>query len=187
MDKSTEDNKLIARLVHKDKKALYALYDKYSSALYGVILRMCQSEAQAEDLLQETFIKIWQKIDSYDETKGKFYTWAYRIAKNTTLNALRKPNLLIQTENLSVDNNKTLIEPKPDYSDLCGAIKKLEPHHQEAISLVYFKGYTHREAYQEMGVPLGTFKSYIRQALDQLRKSYQNELLLLWYIFELLA
>lgn len=182
-----EDEELISRLSNKDKNALYAIYDKYSGALYGVILRMSRNEVIAQDLLQETFIKIWQKIDSYDATKGKFYTWAYRIAKNTTLNALRKPELLIQSEDLSVYTNKKQEETVPDYAALSGAIKTLEPHHQEAISLVYFRGYTHREAYVQMGVPLGTFKSYIRQALNLLRESYNKELVIFWCCIEILA
>ncbi len=180
------DDELIRLISKKDKNALYGIYDKYSGALYGVILRMCRNEATAQDLLQETFIKIWQKIDSYDATKGKFYTWAYRIAKNTTLNALRKQELLIQSEDLSVYDNKTQDETALDYIGLNGAIKKLEPHHQEAISLVYFRGFTHREAYLEMGVPLGTFKSYVRQALNLLRENYNKELVIFWLCIEIL-
>lgn len=185
MANSLNNDDLIKQLANKNKKALYVIYDTYSAALYGVILRMCRNEAVAQDLLQETFIKIWQKINSYDATKGKFYTWAYRIAKNTTLNALRKPDLLIRSENLSVHTDTTEEELLPDYAELNGAIKKLEPHHQQAISLVYFRGYTHREAYKEMGVPLGTFKSYIRQALSLLRDNYKNELLLFWFCIEI--
>ena len=182
-----EDTQILNRVLQKDPKALYLLYDKYSGALYGVILRMCQNKAQAEDLLQETFVKIWENIERYDRSKGKFYTWAYRIAKNTTLNALRKQDLLIQTDDLSVHTNKTQTELEPDYAELNGALKKLEPHHQEAISLVYFRGYTHREAYKEMGVPLGTFKSYVRQALSLLRENYSKQLPVLWFTIELLA
>lgn len=179
-----DDIEIINRLSKKDKDALYLLYDKYSGALYGVIVRMCRNQVLAQDLLQETFIKIWQKIDSYDASKGKFYTWAYRIAKNITLNSLRKPDLLIQSEELSVDTNKAQSEYETDFNELNGAISKLEPHHQKAISLVYFRGYTHREAYQEMGVPLGTFKSYIRQALQLLRESYKHELIIIWLLLE---
>jgi len=184
MQHHQDDIEIINRLSKKDKEALYLLYDKYSGALYGVILRMCRNQVLAEDLLQETFIKIWQKIDSYDASKGRFYTWAYRIAKNLTLNSLRKPDLLIQTEELGVDIKKEDLQPEMDFSELNGAIGKLEPHHQEAISLVYFRGYTHREAYEEMGVPLGTFKSYIRQALQLLRESYKHELIIIWLLLE---
>ena len=180
-----EDLQAIERIKNKQKDALYHLYDKYSGALYGVILRICQNQTLAEDLLQETFIKIWENIQGYDSSKGKFYTWAYRIAKNTTLNALRKSDLLIQNEDLGVLKDIGSSENPTDFSDLNGAINKLEPHHQQALALVYFRGYTHREANEEMGVPLGTFKSYIRQALQVLRESYKSDLLLIWWLFEI--
>ena len=116
---------------------------------------------------------IWEKSDGYDFEKGRFYTWAYRIAKNKTLNFLRKPNHLIQIEDLSVYKDKTEdVTNTIDEFKLKGNIKRLEPHHQRAIELVYFNGLTHREAHEEMNVPLGTFKSYIRQALKQLQESY---------------
>ena len=173
------DIQLIDLLRNGDKNALYQLYDRYSAALYGIIIRMCKDEAMAKDLLQESFIKIWQKIAQYDPEKGKFYTWSYRIAKNTTLNMLRKSSSLIQNEDLSVYENKTTEQPKPDYSELNGVIRKLELHHQKAIDLVYFQGLTHQEAHKEMAVPLGTFKSFIKQALKKIREGYGPELLLL--------
>lgn len=177
---------LIERLKGGDKEALLGLYDAYSKALYGVVVRICDREDIAQDVLQESFVKIWKKIDSYNPNKGRFYTWAYRIAKNTALNTVRKTSPLIQTEDLSVYNHKTADLPK-DYSELNGVLKKLEPHHQRAIELVYFKGFTHSEAHQVMEVPLGTFKSYIRQALSQLREAYPKELLLLILLFEMIG
>ncbi|TAI46640.1 RNA polymerase sigma factor [Flagellimonas allohymeniacidonis] len=181
------DKRLIDRLVSGDKNALYTLYDKYSGALYGVILRMCRDEGQAQDLLQETFVKIWKNIASYDASKGRFYTWAYRIARNTTLNGIRSKKELIQTDDLSVYDSKMTSEEAPDYTELTGSIKKLEPHHQKAIALVYYEGYTHQEAHEVMGVPLGTFKSYIRQALKQLRNTYSSKVVWLWFTIELMA
>ena len=175
------DNLYIEQLLNGDEHALYLLYDKYSGALYGVILRMCGDEDIAQDLLQESFIKIWQNIGSYDSQKGKFYTWAYRIAKNTTLNSLRKSTPLIQTDDLSVYENKNPEAEIKDYSDLNGLLAELEPQHQLAINLVYFKGLTHQEAHKEMNVPLGSFKSYIRQALLKLRER-RSELLMLVFV-----
>ncbi len=179
-----EDSEIIARIVNKDKNALYQLYDKYSGALYGVILRICQNESLAEDILQETFIKIWEKIHTYDAEKGKFYTWSYRIAKNTALNAVRNTDDLIQKDDLSVVKDVTSEQIEIDLKQLYGAISQLEPHHREAISLVYFRGYTHREAYEEMGVPLGTFKSYVRQAVQLLRENYKIGVVLIFWLME---
>ncbi len=186
MKEDTSDLFLIDRLKNGEKNALYPLYDKYSGALFGVIVRMCRDKELAEDLLQESFIKIWEKIESYKPGRGKFYTWAYRICRNTTLNHLRKSSPLIQQEDLSVYKDVTDEMPSEPYEQLKGVLKKLEPHHQEAIRLVYFKGYTHKEAHEFMGVPLGTFKSYIRQALLKLR-SIRSELYHVLIVIEVLA
>ena len=178
MQPVVNDIQLIQKLQNGDKQALFGLYDKYSGALYGVVLRICNREDMAQDVLQETFLKIWKKIGQYDPQKGKFYTWAYRIAKNSALNAIRNPSPLIQTEDLSVYDNRSEEQPR-DFSELNGLLKNLEPHHQKAIELVYFKGLTHQEAHKEMDVPLGTFKSYVRQAVVQLRENYPKDLLLI--------
>jgi len=181
-----QDSEIIRNILNKDKNALHLIYDKYSGALFGVILRICRNQALAEDVLQETFVKIWENIGSYNADKGRFYTWAYRIAKNTALNAVRKSDILIQNEDLSVLKDKGVTETEIDFQKLNGALSRLEPHHQEAISLVYFRGYTHREANEEMGVPLGTFKSYIRQAIQLLRESYQVGIALLLWLMDVI-
>ena len=107
---------LINRFQDGDQQALSEIYDHYSGALYGVLLRMCRQEAVAQDVLQETFITIWEKRGSYDPQKGRFYTWAYRIAKNTALNAVRKSDKLIQNEDLSVLKNKGVTETEISFS-----------------------------------------------------------------------
>jgi RNA polymerase sigma factor (sigma-70 family) len=181
------DNTLIQQLKNKDERALSLLYDKYSGAIYSVILKMIRDEGKAQNLLQDTFITVWYKAESYDTNKGRFYTWVYRIAKNKTLNVLRKSDLLIQTDDFSVyDTKEDAISIDSEYLELNGAVTTLEAHHKEAIELVYFKGLTHKEAHQEMDVPLGTFKSYIRQALKQLRETYAKTLSLILLILNAL-
>ncbi|EDP71699.1 RNA polymerase, sigma-24 subunit, ECF subfamily protein [Flavobacteriales bacterium ALC-1] len=181
------DNSLIRDLKAKDERALSLLYDKYSGAIYSVILKMIRDEGKAQNLLQDTFMTVWEKAERYDETKGRFYTWVYRIAKNKTLNVLRKTDVLIQTDDFSVHTNKEdAISIEPEYLELNGAVTTLDAHHKEAIELVYFKGLTHKEAHQQMDVPLGTFKSYIRQALKQLRETYAKSLSLILLILNAL-
>jgi RNA polymerase sigma factor (sigma-70 family) len=179
------DKLLILKLQNKDEAALAKLYDYYSPAIYGVILRMCKDEQQAQNLLQDTFMTIWEKGHQYNPQKGRFYTWAYRIAKNKTLNFLRRPQNLIQNEDLSVYNNKEEdVSGDMDYLQLNGCLKQLDAHHQKALELVYFKGLTHREAHEEMDVPLGTFKSYIKQALRKLQQSYDKAVVLFIILHE---
>lgn len=177
----------IERFQHRDEVALSKLYDNYSGAVYGVIIRICRNEEAAQEILQETFIKAWNKSHLYDASKGKFYTWLYRIARNTALNFLRKEDTLIQLEDLSVYKDEGVEENPELHIELKGALSKLEAHHQKALQLVYFQGLTHKEAHEEMDVPLGTFKSYVRQALEKLRVVYGKELLLLICILELLT
>ena len=181
------DNTLIQQLKNKDERALSLLYDKYSGAIYSVILKMIKDEGKAQNLLQDTFITVWEKAESYDASKGRFYTWVYRIAKNKVLNVLRKTDPLIQTNDFSVyDNKEDAISIDAKYLELNGAITTLEAHHKQAIELVYFKGLTHKEAHQEMDVPLGTFKSYVRQALKQLRTVYTKTITVLLLILNVL-
>ncbi|WP_299335868.1 RNA polymerase sigma factor [uncultured Psychroserpens sp.] len=183
----SNDKALILKLQSKDETALGLIYDKYSAALYGVIIRMCRDEDAAKNLLQDTFMTIWEKSDKYDPNKGRFYTWAYRIARNKTLNFLRKTDQLIQVEDLSVYKDRTEEETdKLDYLKLKGTIKRLDAHHQRAIELVYFNGLTHREAHKEMDVPLGTFKSYIKQALRQLQQSYFKLIIFLMVLIDVM-
>ncbi|WP_353779476.1 sigma-70 family RNA polymerase sigma factor [Winogradskyella sp. 3972H.M.0a.05] len=182
-----DDSNLISRIKAQDERALSLLYDKYAPAIYGVIKRMCKDDNAAENILQDTFMTIWEKIDSYNPEKGRFYTWAYRIAKNKVLNFLRKPNKLIQTDDLSVYASRTTEQTTmEDFAQLKGSINTLEAHHKRAIELVYFLGLTHNEAHKEMDVPLGTFKSYIRQALKRLKDSYSAALILMLILIEVL-
>ena len=181
------DSTLIQQLKNKDEQALALLYDKYAGAIFSVIIKMIRDEGKAQNLLQDTFMTVWEKSEQYDENKGRFYTWVYRIAKNKTLNVIRKTDMLIQTDDFSVYKNKEeAISIDPEYLELNGALTTLEKHHKKAIELVYFKGLTHREAHTEMNVPLGTFKSYIRQALKLLKETYAKSLSLILLILNAL-
>jgi len=166
---------LIHQLKEKDPNAFSKIYDLYANAIYGVILKICRSEVVAQEVLQDTFLTVWNKSYQYNEEKASFYTWLYRIARNKALNAIRNDDKnIIQNENLSVYKGKEEPQEENDFTAIKGSLNKLKPHHKKAIELVFFRGYTHREAYEEMDVPLGTFKSYIRQALKQLKENYVN-------------
>lgn len=174
------ESQLIFRFINGNESAFVELYDNYSGALYNVILRMTKNEELAQDLLQETFITIWNKAGQYDPKKGRFYTWAFRIARHKVLNYLRTQKKLIQKDDLGVYVDETIDDDlNVKIKELKGAVLKLNKQHQQAIELVYFSGLTHQEAHQIMKVPLGTFKSYVQQAMRELRKHYKALLLLL--------
>jgi RNA polymerase sigma factor (sigma-70 family) len=173
-------SQLITNFQNGDERAFELLYDNYSGAIYNVILRMTRNEALSQDLLQETFMSIWDKRHQFDSEKGRFYTWAFRIARHKVLNFSRSQKNLIQRDELGVYVDETDNEDLSEELDgLKGAILKLQSHHQRALELVYFNGLTHKEAHKTMDVPLGTFKSYVQQAVRELRKHYNKLSLLL--------
>ena len=85
-----EIDKLVSKVKDADTSAFAEVYDRYSGALNGVILRLVADQDIANDILQDSFVKIWKNIQSYDQAKGSFYTWMLNIARNTSIDYLRK-------------------------------------------------------------------------------------------------
>ena len=89
---------IVSLLQDEDKRAIPLIYENYSDTLYGIILKVTNNEALAEDALQETFIKVWRYAKKYDASKAKLFTWLYRIARNTAIDKLRSHNLKFDKE-----------------------------------------------------------------------------------------
>jgi len=150
----------------------------YSSSLYGVISRIIIDTATAEDLLQETFVKIWHSFSSYSTEKGRLFTWMVNIARNLSIDKLRSKDFKNQNKNQELENNVTFIDEqrstvyKPELLGIKDLVETLKPEQKLILDLVYFKGYTHVEAADELGIPLGTIKTRLRMAILQLRKHF---------------
>lgn len=164
----------------REKIAAEALYDMYSASLYGVIVRIVIHEELAEDVLQETFIKIWNSFNSYSAEKGRLFTWMVNIARNLSIDKVRSKDFRNQGKNQELENNVTFIDEQrntvynPELLGIRDMVANLKPEQKSILDLVYFKGYTHVEAAEELGIPLGTIKTRLRMAIQQLRK-YFNE------------
>ena len=175
---SLTEEELVNALRHREKMAAEALYDMYSASLYGVIVRIVIDTAIAEDVLQESFVKIWQSFSSYSADKGRLFTWMVNIARNLSIDKIRSKDFKNQTKNQELENNVTFIDEqkntvyKPELLGIRDLVQKLKPEQKSILDLVYFKGYTHVEAADELGVPLGTIKTRLRMAIQQLRKSF---------------
>lgn len=168
---------LIKCLQAKDHKAMANLYDSYAPALLGIIMRIVKTETIAKEVLQETCIKIWNKAYQYDETKGAFFTWISRIAKNTALNyiALKSEKKQTLVTELEEKHNHIKIQtPNIDVLDIKGKVNELEEKYKMVIELLYFKGYTQQEISDELNIPLGTIKTRARQAIQKLRVIYTD-------------
>lgn len=166
---------LVARLKSNCRSAFEYLYDHYSAALYGVILKIVKDEERAADALQESFLKIWRNIGSYSSEKGTLFTWMLNIARNTAIDVVRA-----QTKtDKKVIRLDVIAEMEPEVTDRWNRlvyemdvkawVMRLSPERRAPIELVYFEGYTHEEAAERLSVPLGTVKSRIRKGLQELR------------------
>ena len=174
-----EEDLVISQLQQQDKAAISWLYDKYSPAIYGIVLRIVKSEMVAQDVVQESFVKAWRKGASFDRSKGTLFTWLLNIARNTAIDKTRSANFRnngkIQPLDQTVSNNKRLsAEQKVDHIGLDQMVNTLEAKYREVIEITFFKGYTHQEAAEYLKLPLGTVKSRIRIALRELRKGFQE-------------
>ncbi len=181
------DLNIVALLRQDDKSAISLLYDNYSEALFGVILRIVQQEPLAEEILQDTFLKIWKYRESYDESKGRFFTWMLNIARNTAIDQTRLKSF--SQKNQDIDNVVSIIDSREqgnfnvDAIGIRELIGKLPEEHRSIIDLVYFQGYTHIEAAEALSLPLGTLKTRLRLAIVQLRKTFGISVVLLLFAF----
>ena len=175
---SLSEEELVSKLKSQDTLAIQALYDMYSGALLGVISRVIQHTEVAEDLLQETFIKIWNSAGSYDNSKGRLFTWMMNIARNLSIDKLRSKDFKNSNKNQDIENNVDFIDAQKEITfnaDLLGIkdlVTSLKPEFKTVLDMVYFKGYTHVEAAEELNLPLGTVKTRIRMGIMELRKNF---------------
>ncbi|OZI06675.1 RNA polymerase subunit sigma-70 [Siphonobacter sp. BAB-5385] len=166
---------LVGLLRERDQRGFTILYDNYSSALYGVILKIVKSEETASDVMQEAFVKIWRNIESYERSKGSLFTWILNVARNTAIDKLRSQDYQQNTQNqpleyfVSVVEEENPVEHQVDAIGVRKVVDQLRPEYRSIIDLVYFQGYTQAEVADELEIPLGTVKTRVKAALAQLR------------------
>lgn len=166
---------LVQGLKARDQKIFSYVYDQYSPALYGVIVKVLNNDSTAGDVLQEVFLKIWRHLDQYDETKGRLFTWMLNIARNTAIDVLRsKAHKLEQKirniqDDVHVNDSLIAVQPSTDYLGFSRILEKLTKEQRTLIDLAYYKGCTQEEIARVMEIPLGTVKTRMRNAINQLR------------------
>lgn len=170
-----EEHELIASLRKKEEDAFTYLYGHYSGALYGVIKQIVGEAELSNDVLQETFVNIWRRMDSYDETKGRLFTWMLNIARNAAIDKIRSKGFQQSQRQIPLDGEVVQPSVRPGIDDygLKKLILKLKDEQRLLIDLSYFQGYTHEQIASALHIPLGTVKTRIRSALTQLRALMQ--------------
>ncbi|MFZ6000173.1 MAG: RNA polymerase sigma factor [Bacteroidota bacterium] len=166
---------MIAQLKAKKTTALEYLYDHYSAALLGVVSRIITNEDVAEEVLQDAFLKIWERIDSYDSTKGKLFTWMLNVTRNLAIDKTRSKEISKgrKTDDLEklvgkVDN-QDFVESRVEAIGLTEVLSKLPTEQRFVVEKIYLGGYTHSELAEEFNIPLGTVKTRLRMAMTELR------------------
>ncbi len=172
---------LIDRVATRDETALKALYDLSSGKLYGLALRVTGHREWAEDALQETFLQIWKTAADYRASLSPPMAWLGLIVRSRALDQLRRHKA--EREHLTDELDETLADTlegesaNPMDTSLASqqawalhqCLTRLENQQREVVSLAYLRDLSHGELAQQLKLPLGTVKSWIRRGLDQLR------------------
>lgn len=178
-NKHTTEQHLIDLLKKKDQHVLKLLYDKYGQALFGVIYRIVKNQQVAEEVLQTSFYKIWDKGAKYNPQKGRLFTWMLNIARNTAIDSTRSRIYKEDLKNDSLDINKIdqgiNNELTTDLIGLNEFTKYLSKEQKAVVDLIYFRGYSHTETAKKLNMPLGTVKSKVRASIKLLRKHMLSE------------
>jgi RNA polymerase sigma factor (sigma-70 family) len=170
------EHQLVSLLKQRDNKAFEYLYENYSGALYNIIMQIIGDVDLSNDVLQEVFVNIWRKIESYDSIKGRLFTWMLNITRNASIDVLRSKSFQNSQKNQSISDNTEfdsvgkISQLNVDNIGVRKVLEKLKPEQRVLIELAYFKGYTHEEIAEIESIPLGTVKTRIRNALILLRE-----------------
>jgi len=174
-----DDADLARRLRERDAGAMRELYDHYGRLIYSLIQRMVRNSAAAEDLVQETFLRIWNRMPAFDQERGALGPWVLTVARNRAIDYLRSADGRMSAGALDLDR----LEHPGQFCDfdnralsldrarmLKEAFEKLTPNQKTVIDLAYYEGLSQTEMADRMQQPLGTIKTWVRSALKVLRE-----------------
>jgi RNA polymerase sigma-70 factor (ECF subfamily) len=177
----TETSELMERIVARDEKALDLLYERFSSALYAVILRIVKSREDADEILCEIFMQVWNKASSYDLARGATYTWLVSMARNRAIDRIRSkgyknskqngddPSELDMLENLSSESPLETILLSERASVVREALRGISQEQRTVLEIAYFEGYTQSQIAERLALPLGTVKTRMRDGMKALQ------------------
>lgn len=170
---------LIEKFQKKDARAFESLYEMYNDSIFGVVNNIVKNDDIATEVMQDVFIKAWNKSESYTSGKGRFFTWLLNIARNAAIDKVRSKSFKNSQKNLDVDFFVHSIETNDNLDQQTNAIGikkyvgKLAEKCKKIIDFIYFKGYTQKETSETLEIPLGTVKTRNRNCINELRKALE--------------
>ena len=178
------DLSLVQRIVARDPAALAALYDRHSRLLFGLVLRIVRDRGEAEEILQEAFVRVWTRAESYDARMGGPLPWIVRVARNRAIDRLRARRVRAIVDAPALDmaaleatapasgiqSPEAAVLDSERRQKLTGALAGLPGEQRQLIEAAFFEGYTHSELAQRFELPLGTVKTRIRLGMTKLRQ-----------------
>jgi len=173
-----EDPGLIDALRRREPEALGRLYDRYGKLVYSLIYRIVRNESVAEDLVQETFLRVWNRAQGFQSDRGAVGPWLLAIARNRAIDYLRSVDGRMAKGALELDaleHPVLFVNIEDDLLNtdrlrrIRSAFEKLNDNHRMVLELAYFEGLSQSEMAERTQVPLGTIKTWVRAALQTLR------------------
>jgi RNA polymerase sigma-70 factor (ECF subfamily) len=173
------DEELALRLQRRDPDAMKDLYDRFGRLAYSVVLAIVRESSTAEDLVQETFLRVWNRIQAFEPSRGALGPWLLAIARNRAIDHVRSSASRIDRNSFELDvrehpslfvDMQREVENTDHARVIRAAIAKLNPNQQKVIELAYYEGLSQTEMAERMGQPLGTIKTWVRAALGVLRE-----------------
>jgi RNA polymerase sigma-70 factor (ECF subfamily) len=165
-----------------DQREFTKLYDRFSAAVFGLILKWVNDNGVAENLLQDVFVKAWRGRELYDPSKGRIFTWLYNITRHQCIDYLRSKAYKRSKISVLSDNLHLMLPGKNTDSVLTDAIglrklvRNLKQDEKKVVELMYFKGFTQKEIAEQMNIPLGTVKTKMSRAIKNLREFFLKDL-----------
>lgn len=166
---------LILQFQKKDIKAYEKLYAMYCDSISGVVNTIVKNDDVAQEITQDVFIKAWNNSESYSSKKGRFFTWILNIARNAAIDYTRSKKYKQSKQNLNADffvdilETSRSLDSETDAIGLKEFVTKLGERCKSVIELLYFKGFTQKEASEELEIPIGTIKTRNRTCIGELR------------------
>jgi RNA polymerase sigma-70 factor (ECF subfamily) len=181
------DHSLLQRIAARDTDALAELYDHHSRLLFGLILRIVRDRGDAEEILQEVFVRVWTRAETYDMRMGGPLPWIVRVARNCALDRLRARRVRAAVHAPAIDMAAVEAAPATGIQTpeaavldaerrrtLTDALGGLPPEQRQLIEAAFFEGYTHSELAQHFELPLGTVKTRIRAGMIAMRRQMEH-------------